>query len=67
MKGVLFMATFIRRHDGWSTFNWPNGMKPIIIEPTLKQEASQNLEAVINRLLLAGREEEAELLFDEFA
>ncbi len=36
-------------------------------QKSLREEACQNLLAVINRLLLQGREEEAEELFDEFA
>jgi hypothetical protein len=53
----------IVNHDGrWGTFSWSGGVR-FRVEPALLEEARRNFDAVINRLLLEGRLDEAEEIF----
>jgi hypothetical protein len=48
--------------------SWTTGLKPLKpVTVDLRKEAQRNLEAVINRLCILGRFDEAERIFDEFA
>ena len=51
------------------TFSWATGFRPKRqpVALDLRKEARRNLLAVINRLHLAGKDDEAEMLFEEFA
>ncbi len=48
--------------------SWTTGfVTKRVPQQDLREEARKNLLAVVNRLLRAGRDDEAEKLFDEFA
>lgn len=47
--------------------SWTTGLISLQKKESVREEAHKNLLAVVNRLILEGREDEAEAIFDEIA
>ena len=58
------MAEIVKLDGHWGVLSWTDGFRSFDRECSLDQEAVDNPEAVVNRLMNQGRWDEAERLFD---